>query len=408
MPSPEENFNKGLKYLNAGNYEKGISFFKATIKQKPCKEAYLNLGTCYKNTNKFKLAIQMTTIANDPNVPYHSGAFSPAYPMALNNLGLIDYTFERDEDCTAKYLEVLKIEPHNYNTLWNLAEVSLRKYCSGKYENLPVCWDLYEFRFKRNGGIRLKNRKEGLITWDGMEPVDHLVVLTEQGLGDMLMFGRYLSSLKERVNNITVQCAPVLQDIFIRAGYSVCSDPIETTATHAIPMCSLGKIFNTGIPAGDWLKDLYVPKLPNDKLDIGVAWSGSASHSNNHNRSTSSGRFLPLSRWGNLYTLNPTEHNTKGFSPLHGSTLAETASNLSKLDLVITVDTSLAHLCGSLGVECWVLMPLYTTDFRWGDSSMGEENVWYDSVKVIRNPASWEKVFEIVDQKLEERANEKR
>jgi hypothetical protein len=71
--------------------------------------------------------------------------------------------------------------------------------------------------------------------------------------------------------------------------------------------------------------------------------------------------------------------------------------------LVITVDTALAHLCGACGIECWVLMPLNTPDFRWGDSSMGAKNIWYDSVRVIRNPNSWEKVFEEVNSLLRKR-----
>lgn len=401
----ETQFNKGLKYLHAGNNEKAIACFKKVIRERPFKEAFLNLGTCYKNTNKFQLAIENIKIANDPLTPFYDGTFKEKYPMALNNLALVEYTYERDDVASALYLEALAIEPHNYNALWNLAEVTLRKYCSHKYDSPKTAWDLYDFRFKRTGGVQLKNKKENLIMWDGISSVDHIVVLTEQGLGDMIMFGRYLSLLATRVPRITVQCHPVLRELF--DSYETCDDAVQTTATHAIPMCSLGKIFYQDIPPGDWLKDKYVPKLPNDTLSIGVAWSGSKTHSNNHNRSTSSGRFLPLSRWGSLYTLNPTEHNTKGFIPLKGDTLAETVRNFSSLDIVVTVDTSLAHLCGAVGMPCLVLMPLHTTDFRWGDSSMGTDNVWYKSVRVIRNPGNWEKVFLDVNNYLKE-LNEKR
>ena len=68
--------------------------------------------------------------------------------------------------------------------------------------------------------------------------------------------------------------------------------------------------------------------------------------------------------------------------------------------MVVSVDTSLVHMCGSLGRECWMLQPLKETDFRWGDSSMGEDNIWYPSVRIIRNPGSWTQTFKIIMDKL--------
>jgi ADP-heptose:LPS heptosyltransferase len=77
-----------------------------------------------------------------------------------------------------------------------------------------------------------------------------------------------------------------------------------------------------------------------------------------------------------------------------------TIKYLEGIDIVVTIDSSMAHLCGSLGKPCIVLMPLFDSDFRWGDSSMGTKNVWYDSVKVIRNDNNWEKVFDSVEREL--------
>ncbi len=401
-----DQFNKALKYLYAKRPDKAASLFKKCLKDFEFKEAYVNLGTCYKDMDNIDLAEAALLKALDPRVPFHDKHFADTYPMALNNLGLIHYTKENDSKATTLYMEALQLEPQNFNIIWNLAEVTLRKYCSNKYEDLKICWDLYDYRLKRSGGVVLKNKKKDLESWNGIDHVASIVVLTEQGLGDMIMFGRYLTQLKEFADTIWIQCAPALEGLF--SDYKVCTDPIETDATHGIAMCSLGKMFCDGIPAGDWLKDKYVRKPFNGKLDIGVAWSGNSGHVNDRNRSTSSGWFLPLSNWGKLYTLNPTEHGTKGFLPLKGSSLADTLSHLNKLDLVITVDTALAHLCGACGIECWVLMPLHTTDFRWGDSSMGHNNIWYSSVKVIRNPGSWEKVFLEVNELLKLRVESRK
>lgn len=388
-------FQKAVKYMVKAP-DKAAALFKKLLKEREFKEAWVNLGTCYKNMDNVAKAMECIEKAMSPNMPYENNTFSAEYPIGLNNYGLCLYQLERDEEARECYLRCLELDPTNYNCIWNLAELSLRMYSSRKGISLQTCWSLYDYRLKRVGGVVLKNKKKDLLNWDGISHVSSLVVLTEQGHGDMIMFGRYLSKLRDYADKIYVQCSPELEGLF--SDYLVCRDPIETDATHGVAMCSLGGIFPQDIPAGDWLKNDRHPT--NNRLRIGVAWSGNRGHSNDRNRSTSSGRFLPLSRWGDLYTLNPTEHHTKGFIPLESKSFAETLEHLKSLDLVITVDTALAHLCGAAGVECWVLMPLRTTDFRWGDTSMGEDNVWYSSVRVIRNPGSWEKTFEYVNEKL--------
>lgn len=397
-------FDKALKYMSKSP-EKATALFKKVLKENDCKEAWLNLGTCYKNTDKIDLAIKCVDKANDPSTPFHDGRFSPIYPIGLNNRALLHYTLEEDEKAAELYNLALIYDPKNFSTIWNLAELTLRRYSSKKFSDLRTCWELYEYRLKRQGGIVLKNKKPNLIEWDGSEHVKSMVVLCEQGHGDMIMFGRYLARLSQFTDKLWIQCDDALKGLF--NDYLVCDDPIETDATHGVPMCSLGKHFVTeGIPSGDWLKDKYVKHHTSNRLNIGVVWSGNSSHVNDRNRSTTSGRFLPLSRWGNLYTINPSEHHTKGFTALEGKSFTDTISNLSKLDLVITVDTAIAHLCGALGMECWVLMPLRTTDFRWGDSSMGYDNIWYSSVRVIRNPSSWEKTFLSVNELLEAKCDQ--
>jgi len=150
------------------------------------------------------------------------------------------------------------------------------------------------------------------------------------------------------------------------------------------------------------LNQKYIPKIKDGKLDIGVTWSGNPNHVNDKYRSVSPRYFRDL---GNLYTLNPTEAGTAGFTALKSGSWGETISELSKLDLVITVDTSIVHLCGSLGMPCWLLLALKNNDFRWGDSSCGFENKWYPSVKVFRNHGSWDDVFARVKNELKDLRN---
>lgn len=101
-----------------------------------------------------------------------------------------------------------------------------------------------------------------------------------------------------------------------------------------------------------------------------------------------------------MYTIGP-NGPTKGFEHLPSVTWLETIAQLEKVDLVISVDTSIVHLCGSLGKPCWVLMPRLETDWRWGNSTLGFDNMWYDSVSVIRNKNNWDSVFAEVKKLLD-------
>lgn len=390
-------FNKALNYLNNKKYDKALAIYKKLWADTPYKEIALNMGSCYRGLGDFDKAAEFWLAAIDPALPFTDNTFAKEYPQALNNLGLLAYTYEQDEVASEFYARALAVDPNYTDAEWNYSQSIGRMLCSNKYSRPDLVWKMMDARFRRAGGVKLKNKKT-LVSWDFHEKVESIVVLVEQGFGDHLQFGRYLSILEQYADKIWVQCHPRAAIFYDK--YLTCSDPIETDATHGVPICSLAKICDY-IPSGDWLKDKYVQKQPNETLDIGVTWSGNASHGNDHYRSSKPGYFKQLSRYGNLYSLNPTEAGTPGFTELKSGSWSETIAELSKLDLVICVDTSIAHLCGSLGMECWCIMPLHDSDYRWGDSSMGFDNVWYKSVKVIRNPGSWSEAIDIVAKLLE-------
>ena len=397
-----KDFDSALKYLSRKRPEKAAPLFKKLLKDFPHKESHLNLGNCYRLLGKDKEASEQYLQAANPLTPFSDNKFVKEYPIALNNLGLLAYSYENDDVAEEFYRRAIKNDPKYYDAQWNLGNLLLRKYCSKKLENPNNAWKLYENRFRQSqGAATIRNTKKDLISWNGLDRVESLVILAEQGFGDMVMFGRYLKFLYSFTDKIWIQCDSKLDYIF--SSFNICRDPIETDATHGIPMCNLAKVFSPRIPAGDWLKDKYVKKLDNGILDIGCVWSGSTTHTNDKYRSTTPNRFCALSSLGTLYTINPTEHGTKGFIPLYGTTWEDTIGNLSKLDLVITVDTSIAHVCGALGMECWVIMPYKECDFRWGDRSMGFDNIWYKSVKVIRNACNWDDSFKLVEIMLRER-----
>lgn len=397
-------FNKALKYLTNKRPEKAVPLFMKLLKDgAEYKEIYLNLGSCYKMLDRDDDAIEMYLKAADPLVPFTNNSFVDEYPEALNNLGLMAGTYQEDDISLMYYRRAIAANPKYYDAYWNMANTLLRKYSSRKYDNLKFCWELYENRFKRTlAPVTLKSRAP-VLHWTG-EKVNTLCILAEQGMGDQLMWGRYLSLAATRCNKLYVQCNESMKIFF--SSYNTCSDPSEIPGTvYGIGMCSLGRIFNQGLPIGEWLSDKYVSKTPNGKLDIGVTWSGNPNHANDRHRSIKSEYFRPLAKFGTLYTLNPTEAGRLGFIDLASSCWADTIASLETLDLVICVDTSIAHLCGSLGKPCWLLNMRKDPDWRWGDDSMGFENVWYPSVRVFRNPGTWDVVFKNVEIELEKLSN---
>lgn len=397
-------FNKALKYLTNKRPEKAIPLFMKLLKDgAEYKEIYLNLGSCYKMLDRDDDAIEMYLLAADPQVPFTNNSFVDEYPEALNNLGLMAGTYQEDDISLAYYRRAITANPKYYDAYWNMANTLLRKYSSRKYDNLKFCWELYENRFKRTlAPVTLKSRAP-VLHWTG-ENVDTLCILAEQGMGDQLMWGRYLSLAATRCKKLYVQCNESMKIFF--SSYNTCNDPSEIPGTvYGIGMCSLGRIFNQEIPNGEWLRDKYIPKQPGHNLDIGVTWSGNPNHANDRHRSTSPEHFRKLIRFGTLYTLNPTEAGRVGFIDLASSCWADTIASLASVDLVICVDTSIAHLCGALGKPCWLLNMRKDPDWRWGDDSMGYSNVWYPSVRVFRNPGSWDVVFKNVELELEKLSN---
>lgn len=388
-------FSRALKYVEK-NPLKSISLFKAFLKECDCKEAWLNMSVAYKNLGQINKSAECLLKSNSPDIPFSDGTFTKVYPTALNNLGLIAHGSGDNTTAIEFYKRCLSIEPLNYDCLWNLSIARLQNYCSDLPEDLAECWKLYNYRFKRTGADPLKNNKRELKLWDGISKVPSIVVLSEQGMGDSIMFGRYLKHLEMFCDKVWIQCDPSLNYIF--SNYSTCITVEDSTATHGIPLGSLGSMLDY-IPNGEWLIDKRVV-VPHSGLRIGCVWSGNKNHVNDKNRSTSSFFFNKLHKYGTLYTIGPASGPLEGFEHLSGSTWEDTIRNLDNLDLVITVDTSIAHVCGALGMPCWVLMPLLDTDFRWGNASMGTKNVWYPSVSVVRNQGTWFETFGEVEKML--------
>lgn len=364
-------YNKATKYLYACNYTKALQFYK----REPLdfKEKYSNMGICYRELGNDSLALKCYLKANDPKTPYADGTYSENYPLALNNIGLMLYYARDNESAMQFYNKALTIDPLYYDAIWNYSSALL---CSDI--NSQLGWDMYEYRFKRNNPVGIDRT---IPTWDGVSSGTSICVLSEQGLGDKIMFGRYLPLLRAYFSEVNIQCHPSLNCLFPSYNPS----PVAHGSV-SIPICSLARIFGVIGPHLDYSGVATSFSSPS----IGVCWSGSTTHVNNRNRSCPSSYFSSLSKYGKLYSLTPDAKPAKNVTALLPKSWSDTANNILGLDYVVSVDTSIVHLCGSLGVPCIMVQPLKEADFRWGT---GSSTPWYPSLQIVENNNNWDEAF---------------
>lgn len=398
-----EEYNRATLMLNKNQHKKAMVIYKKLLAGYKFKEALVNLGNCYRLENMESRAAECYRAALDDNIPSIDADPLKVVGHALNNLGLSCYSTGDDKRAQFYYGKALKLNPKFWEAWWNNSTSILRQASSGRPELFTRGWEMYDARFLKKPPIVLKNDNPNLVYWDTVSPGRSIVVLVEQGIGDSIMFGRYLHMLP--FENVYVQCDPSLEALF--SDFKCVQHVSECDAEVAYPICSLAKCFNNGVPIdGDWLSGKFDTRsFPEDKFNVGIVWSGSPTHVNNHNRSVAIGRFNRLSKIANLYGLVPGFKSTKHVQSLDIRSWTDTAECINGLDLVIGVDTSVMHLCGSLGCSGWLLQPKQETDFRWGNGV--NKSAWYSSIEVFENPGSWEVTFDNVEKALRERLYEK-
>jgi len=320
------------------------------------------------------------------------------------------------------YQYAIGIDPQSPPLVWNLALFQLL------FGDFEAGWRGREARWNIP---ELAKGYPNMSTpmWIGEEPVagKMVAVFQDEGVGDAIHFARYVPMLAARGAHVILvvdqELCPLLSGL---RGVSHCLPRTKATALPPfdlhIAIDSLPLAFGTRLDSIPLGKD-YLPPLdahlvqawedrlgPHDKLRVGVVWSGSPTHSNDRNRSMPlrllsalldvDARFVSLQK-------NPRPEDAETLRERkeivdHAALLtdfAETAALASCLDLVITVDTSVAHLAGALGRPTWILLP-YVPDWRWLLDC--EDSPWYPTVRLFRQtePRDYESVIERVRRDL--------
>jgi tetratricopeptide (TPR) repeat protein len=255
--------------------------------------------------------------------------------------------------------------------------------------------------------------------WDGSRlDGKRLLLCYEQGAGDSIQFARYVSFAKERGASVTVLVQrPLLRLMTWLMDEAVVTDTPPAEFDVYCPLGSLAHIAQTDLESIPAPVQFEVPaharwqwhaKLgERSGARIAIVWAGAAGHLNDHNRSLALRQFAPLfkapgAEWFSLQ-VGPASAQLAG-SGIRDlapdlADYGDTAAALRQMDLVITVDTSVAHLAGSLGVPTWVLIP-FAPDWRWmRDCS---DSPWYPSMKLYRQKAAgdWDSVIQTVNADL--------
>ena len=391
-----DNYNRATNYLNNKRYDKALQFFRR--QPESFKEKWLNMGNCYKFLSNPQKAYECYLRAADPTTPFSDGVLGD-YDLGINNIGLMEYSFGNDQAAINCFEKGLLIAPTNNNIRWHLGLAQLRQVFSNKSVDKESAFVNYDYRFY------LKTNSTAIdacyTRWDGVSCGESIIVLAEQGLGDKIQWNRYAVLLKRYFKRVVLQIPECLWPLF--PGWEVCTGRSTIApCTHSIPLCSLTRYLDVDAAPHDYLPHVEPFAFDKTKLNIGIVNSGSAGHKNDYNRSCAISYFSNLTQSNSvrLYNLQPDAKPARNIECLNPRSWLETCSYIEGLDLIISVDTSIVHLAGTLNKPCWMLSPLLDTDFRWGDDSMGINNVWYPTVKVLRNPNSWDAVFNVVKESL--------
>jgi tetratricopeptide (TPR) repeat protein len=355
----------------------------------------------------------------------HTLAAIPNHVAALSSRGVALQALNRHAEATASFDRALALAPDYADAHFNksLALLALGDYRAGQTE--------YEWRWKRSGAAGVRNFGRPLWLGEASVAGKTLLLHAEQGLGDTIQLVRYVPRLAAAGAKVVLEVHPELKALISRlsgaAAVIAFGEPRPPFDLHC-PLGSLPlalKTELTSVPAD-------IPYLAADPARIerwrprlealggprvAIVWAGNAAHANDRNRSLPFARLAPLwaggqARFVSLQRdLRPGEAEALAGGPVLdlGPELADfddTAGVLACCDLVIAVDTSVAHLAGALGRPLWLLLP-FSADWRWTRDA--DRSPWYPSARLYREPRAgdWDDVIARVARDLAARdANE--
>ena len=358
---------------------------------------YRNIGEVYRVMGRHAEAAKAARKSVELN---------PGDPVALMNCAIILADQLLIDEAIGLFEQALAINPDMPAAHFGLAEALLSK---GDFKR---GWEEYEWRF-RLPDVPPLMPKTDKPQWDG-EPMDGtLVLIADQGFGDAIQFGRYIPWAAARAKTIIVACSKALKPLLAQLcpGVLLTNEWKEITGFDAwCPLTGLPRLAQTtsieAIPAdvpyltpepervARWKAQLDT-LTPEALRRVGVVWAGRPAHKNDWKRSMTLAALAPVTKLDGIALIvlqkGPEQKQTGAYygrAPLvHLSAEVEsfedTMAIMAGLDLVLTVDTSVAHLAGAMGKPVWIMLP-WCSEWRWLHGR--PDSPWYPTARLFRQP----------------------
>ena len=407
--------NKGASYNKAKDYDKAIESLETAIKKMPNHSgAYTNLGNVYNKIFDYKTAAKMHE---------KSIELDPKGENAYSNLGTSYKYLGFSAKSIDSYKKAIELNPNFVNAHFDLATMYLTN------EDFKNGWKEYEWRFKKEEMIPHIVKHKDIFSkplFTGIEDIKDKTLLlhSEQGYGDSIQFIRFLPQIKEKFGcKIAVKCREGLKELFqTMKEIDVIVDRSEETPEFDYQLSIMSMPFVLDMKTiNDLPKQMpYLKSVPDKsleikkekgKINIGICWSASVTGESYEGKVFDLKFFEPLINNPkiNIYSLQVGDGSEDikklGFEDKiidltdKLTDFSKTAYLIDNLDLVISSDTSVAHLAGALNRPVWI--PLQKVpDWRW--TNKGETTKWYPSAKLFRQKTArvWEGVFQSLNAKL--------
>jgi tetratricopeptide (TPR) repeat protein len=403
---------KGMTRAEVGDLDNAILFLENAIAgNAEVANWHADLSRLYQTVYRCADAVCSARMAVElhPDSPQ----FLVILAMALIDVG------DRDQ-AIACLVRAIGVAPNDAAAHLALAQILLAR------GEMDAGWIEYEWR-KDMDMARGTLPRLTSAPWNGMRLPGKVLLISDQGFGDTIQFARFIPFAAERCAEILLACTPELKPILSPIpGVSSCLTRWQEVPGHSahIRLSSLPYVLHTRLDEGVSAAGAYL-KAPPDRVEawkrqldsqlapgkrVGFAWAGSPAHPHDRRRTLKLAALAPLLkqpdiRWVSLQKPIPTA-DTTDFAACGALDLSaaltdfgETAAVIANLDLVVTVDTAVAHLAGALGHPVW-LMVSEPADWRW---MLGrQDSPWYPSVRLFRQDVlgGWDKVVSEVGKAL--------
>lgn len=368
-----------------------------------------NLGNAFRDLRRYQEAVSCHQRAVDIDADSVTSIY---------NLGLSLRDIGETQKALHYIQQAIDLNPDNPEPYWDLSISYLQ---IGDYER---GFDLYDWRNKLARAVPREFKQP---EWNG-EPLEgrSLYVHGEQGFGDMLQFARFIPQVAREDGDVVIECHPNLVRLFstVEGTYKLVTSQQDAPDTDLyVSLLSLPRIYRATLDQlsanppyfnPPEISHFQVAGTGDKRLKIGLMWAGKLVP---RDRSCPLTHFLELAEFPevSLYSLQM-DDRAGDLSKFGASSLitdvapkisdfADTASVISQLDLVLTIDTAVCHLAGGLGAETWTLLN-YVSDWRWLLDR--DDSPWYPTMRLFRQPTSndWGAVFDVVKPALKQRIDE--